>query len=59
MPRTRTPELTNRDILNKIENDISMLRGEVLRLSELVNILVELKKRSGNLKVSKKSWGLF
>ena len=57
--RPRTPPPTNRDLINKIENDLSLLRGEVLRLSELVKILVDFKKKEKSLKIEKSSWGLF
>ena len=36
---------TNREFLIKIENDITLLRGEVLRLTELVKILTDFKKK--------------
>ena len=35
---------TNREIINKIENDITLLRGEVMRLSELIKGLHQTKK---------------
>jgi len=39
--RKLTPELpSNRDLLNKIENDLSILRGEV---GELVSIVRDIK----------------
>ena len=36
---------TNREFLIKIENDITLLRGEVCRLTELVKILTDFKKK--------------
>ena len=36
---------TNREFLLKIDNDITLLRGEVMRLTELVKILSDFKKK--------------
>ena len=36
---------TNREMINKIDNDITLLRGEVMRLTELVKILTDFKKK--------------
>jgi len=45
LPRSPSDIPTNREIINKIENDITLLRGEVLELRELVKKLIELKKK--------------
>jgi len=37
---------TNRELINKIDNDITLLRGEVMRLTELVKILADVKRSS-------------
>ena len=39
---------TNREIINKIDNDITLLRGEVMELRVLLQKLIETKnKESG------------
>tara|TARA_R110000822_G_scaffold136577_4_gene274090 strand:- start:1755 stop:1913 length:159 start_codon:yes stop_codon:yes gene_type:complete len=43
MPRDKT-QSTNREIINKIDNDITILRGEVLELRELVKVLLKQKE---------------
>ena len=48
---------TNRDLINKIENDLSLLRGEVLRLTELVKILTDFKKKERDEELKSKSSG--
>ena len=45
LPRSPSDIPINREIINKIENDITLLRGEVLELRELVKKLIELKKK--------------
>lgn len=48
MPTRTTSELpSNREIINKIDNDITILRGEVMELRELVKLLIKQKKESG------------
>tara|TARA_R100000808_G_C2133713_1_gene142403 strand:- start:8 stop:202 length:195 start_codon:yes stop_codon:yes gene_type:complete len=48
---------TNREFLIKIENDITLLRGEVLRLTELVKILTDFKKKERDEELKSKSSG--
>ena len=48
---------TNREFLIKIENDITLLRGEVLRLTELVKILTDFKKNERDEELKSKSSG--
>lgn len=45
LPRSPSDIPTNREMINKIDNDITLLRGEVLELRELVKKLIELKKK--------------
>ena len=62
MERTNSKFPTDRELLNKVDNDISLLRGEVMRLTELVKILVVLKKNEHVKYLKKKqekAWGLF
>jgi|TARA_R110000824_G_scaffold38002_3_gene116455 hypothetical protein len=62
MERTNSKFPTDRELLNKVDNDISLLRGEVMRLTELVKILVGLKKNEHAKYLKKKqekAWGLF
>jgi len=41
-PKRSESELpSNREMINKIDNDISLLRGEVMELRELVKKLIE------------------
>ena len=41
-PRRSESELpSNREMINKIDNDITLLRGEVMELRELVKKLIE------------------
>tara|TARA_E500000305_G_scaffold92608_1_gene80724 strand:- start:234 stop:410 length:177 start_codon:yes stop_codon:yes gene_type:complete len=47
--RRKSVELPpNREILNKIDNDISVLRGEVMELKVLLHKLTELKKKESS-----------
>ena len=46
MRQNSTDPPTNREIINKIDNDITLLRGEVMRLTELVKILTDFKRSS-------------
>ena len=43
MPRDKT-QSTNREIINKIDNDITILRGEIMELRELVKVLLKQKE---------------
>lgn len=45
LPRSPSDIPTNREIINKIDNDIALLRGEVMELRELVKRLLETKKK--------------
>ena len=46
---------TNREFLIKIENDITLLRGEVCRLTELVKILTDFKKKERDEELKSKT----
>ena len=46
---------TNREMINKIDNDITLLRGEVMRLTELVKILTDFKKKERDEELKSKS----
>lgn len=48
---------TNREMINKIDNDITLLRGEVMRLTELVKILTDFKKKERDEELKSKSSG--
>ena len=48
---------TNREMINKIDNDITLLRGEVMRLTELVKILTDFKKKEREEELKSKSSG--
>lgn len=54
MPHPRSPsachsrEPTNREMINKIDNDISLLRGEVMELKVLLTKLLETKKKESS-----------
>lgn len=37
---------TNRELINKIDNDITILRGEVLELRELLKLLLKQKEEN-------------
>ena len=39
--RTESEFPSNREMINKIDNDITLLRGEVMELRELVKKLIE------------------
>ena len=44
-PKRSESELpSNREMINKIDNDITLLRGEVMELRELVKKLIEHQK---------------
>ena len=56
MKRTKsTDPPTNREMINKIDNDITLLRGEVMRLTELVKILTDFKKKERDEELKSKS----
>mgnify|MGYP001388894299 CR=1 FL=1 len=58
MKRTKsTDPPTNREMINKIDNDITLLRGEVMRLTELVKILTDFKKKERDEELKSKSSG--
>ena len=46
LPRSPSDLPTNREMINKIENDITLLRGEVLELRELIKSLLKQKEES-------------
>lgn len=46
LPRSPSDLPTNREMINKIENDITLLRGEVLELRELIKTLLKQKEES-------------
>tara|TARA_R110000787_G_C13121414_1_gene414851 strand:- start:127 stop:291 length:165 start_codon:yes stop_codon:yes gene_type:complete len=48
MPLSRSPSdlPTNRELINKIDNDITLLRGEVLELRELLKLLLKQKEEN-------------
>lgn len=48
LPRSPSDIPTNREMINKIDNDITLLRGEVLELRELVKKLIELKNKESS-----------
>lgn len=37
---------TNRELINKIDNDITILRGEVMELRELIKLLLRQKEET-------------
>lgn len=43
IPRSPSDVPSNREIINKIENDITLLRGEVMELRELIKKLIKDK----------------
>ena len=59
MPLPNNHNATNREMINKIENDITLLRGEVLRLTELVKALLKDRQTEVKSKTTQSSWGLF
>ena len=61
MPLPNNHNATNREMINKIDNDITLLRGEVLRLTELVKVLLKDRKTEAEAKskTTQSSWGLF
>jgi len=46
LPRSNSEIPSNREMINKIDNDISLLRGEVCELRELIKRLIR-EKESG------------
>lgn len=59
LPRSPSDVPTNREIINKIENDITLLRGEVLELRELVKKLIQSCDRLGELKKKESGGWIF
>lgn len=45
LPRSPSDIPTNREMINKIDNDITLLRGEVMELKVLLQKLIETKKK--------------
>ena len=43
LPRSPSDIPSNREMINKIDNDISLLRGEVMELRELIKRLIREK----------------
>jgi len=48
IPRSPSDVPSNREIINKIENDITLLRGEVMELKVLLTKLLETKKKESS-----------
>jgi hypothetical protein len=48
LPRSPSDIPSNREIINKIENDITLLRGEVMELKVLLTKLLETKKKESS-----------
>lgn len=48
LPRSPSDIPTNREMINKIDNDISLLRGEVMELKVLLTKLLETKKKENS-----------
>ncbi len=46
LPRSPSDLPTNRELINKIDNDITLLRGEVLELRELLKLLLKQKEEN-------------
>lgn len=44
LPRSPSDIPSNREMINKIENDITLLRGEVCELRELIKKLIKDKE---------------
>lgn len=59
MPLPNNHNATNREMIDKIDNDITLLRGEVLRLTELVKALLKDRQTEVKSKTTQSSWGLF
>jgi hypothetical protein len=47
LPRSPSDIPSNREMINKIDNDITLLRGEVMELRELVKRLIRENENSG------------
>jgi hypothetical protein len=47
LPRSPSDIPSNREIINKIDNDITLLRGEVMELRELVKRLIRENESGG------------
>lgn len=46
LPRSPSDLPTNRELINKIDNDITILRGEVMELRELIKQLLRQKEEN-------------
>tara|TARA_R100001591_G_scaffold50937_1_gene61070 strand:+ start:465 stop:653 length:189 start_codon:yes stop_codon:yes gene_type:complete len=60
MKKSKSTELpSNRDIINKIENDLTLLRGEVLELRQIlltIQQVLKIQKIGSNSQEKTKSW---
>mgnify|MGYP003137442250 CR=1 FL=1 len=48
LPRSPSDVPSNREMINKIDNDITLLRGEVMELKVLLTKLLETKKKESS-----------
>tara|TARA_R100001594_G_scaffold104970_1_gene139557 strand:+ start:1015 stop:1194 length:180 start_codon:yes stop_codon:yes gene_type:complete len=57
MKKSKSTELpSNRDIINKIENDLTLLRGEVLELRQILLTIQQVLKIQKIGQEKTKSW---
>jgi hypothetical protein len=57
MKKSKSNELpSNRDIINKIENDLTLLRGEVLELRQILLTIQQVLKIQKIGEQKTKSW---
>tara|TARA_R100000664_G_scaffold28465_1_gene39733 strand:+ start:115 stop:291 length:177 start_codon:yes stop_codon:yes gene_type:complete len=57
MLKSKSQELpTNRDLLNKIDNDITLLRGEIMELRETLKIIQQVLKIHDKTNKTTSSW---
>tara|TARA_R100000697_G_scaffold14640_4_gene20888 strand:+ start:2917 stop:3096 length:180 start_codon:yes stop_codon:yes gene_type:complete len=57
MKKSKSTELpSNRDIINKIENDLTLLRGEVLELRQILLTIQQVLKIQKIGEQKTKSW---
>ena len=57
MKKSKSTELpSNRDIINKIENDLTLLRGEVLELRQILLTIQQVLKIQKIGEEKTKSW---
>lgn len=47
LPRSPSDIPSNREIINKIDNDIALLRGEVMEIRELLKRIIKDKEKGG------------